>query len=975
MDLNRGCSLPRGPINPQPPSSSFSVSSISSFTTHPFTTISATLVQAPAVASKSFSFLSPKAAPPLPSTSMRRRNSAKSGSTLTRSKSTASFRSAVQRLEHIDPAIAERDAHIAATLSFCRSGLASDPEIRPWLSRNHSISGYMESWPEDPAGDDRSQHGLGENGLRRQQSVRFIGQGSRSKRPQIQETDASSEADTIRRRNVLKDVGNRPQTQASGKVGRSSVSTYTTNYVDSLPSVDSFRPPDECAPPPASYRKLRKSRSMFAPSNPTTQAARYYSNNSPKQLNRQAALQPQFMQDMKENRSPTEPVGLRAPKSTSFLTLRGTASVARTSSRQQNDLAVQDAEETFRRNIEDQRKLRKRSSIFFPRTKKSQNSLGLRKSMREFGSEVHLADAPNSLTASKDASLRKRARKVSNSLKSRLKEIFGLSKKEKLSTVAIKNEAVNVVGNEDGIESEQDDPYMDIIDPAPTDECSISQVPSRVPSLHDASSSRRLRSRQGSIESIGSERKVSNERSCVTSWTSSGTHTLDSQRHRSNQPPKLTSEEGIKEVEKQKPSTIRCVVQDDDVFQDSWWEQASGTAFGIDAHNSVTNEATSSSGSALHHRQRSESEASLASQKESNQASIEPHSPTASSLNLELIPMRRHPSLSEEDPRLTYSESIYSDELRSSLTTPRLNISNTSSVEWKTWLSANASTTDANLANARAHALTEVRYSKPSMPRSFGHVREGAEIEDSPSPMSYKPTCSKSNRLQTPLRSMSHNPRQASSASRVELGTKTPVFMTPTRDENAAPRLDGRVTKHLRGAHGPPTIPQRSSLRATPSMPLMRSRASRNNIPIKFAIKEASKMRSFDTMPKLRSAEVSPRPNSRSPATTFRHNGADSEMRSSASSPGLTKAFEKQFVSLVAKENPKDPMRGSPSRKEGSMRRPPLGDSSDHGIADRPNATSHQDMKPQTGGGNQMLEDFWSSRRQVSIGNESAAFL
>ncbi|KAK1964166.1 hypothetical protein LY78DRAFT_165569 [Colletotrichum sublineola] len=1137
---------------------------------------------------------------------MRRRNSTKSGSTLTRSKSSASFRCAVQRLEHIDPVIAERDAHIAASLSFSRAGLASDPERRPWLSHDHNRSGHMGSWPEDPTSDDRSQHDFEENGISRQQSVRLVGQGSRSRHAQNQANDTSSDTDTIRRRNILKDVENRPQTQAPGKFGRPFVSTYTTNYVDSLPPVDSFRPPDECAPPPASYRNLRKSQSMFTPSN-RTPAIKYYFNDSSKQMDRQPSLQPQSMQDMKEKKSPTKPMELRAPKSTSFLKLRGTVGVAQTSSRLQNDLAVQDAEETFRRNIEDHQRLKPRSSIFFPRTKKSQTTLGLRKSMREFGSDAYLTGTTTPLTVSKDASLRKRARKVSNSLKAKLKEIFGRSKKEKPATVANENGAVNIVGN-DGMESEQDDPYMDIIDPVPTDECSISQVPSRVPSLHNACSSRRLRSRQGSIESIGSERKVSNEKSRVTSWTSSGTHTLDSQstwggerdrqrlsiikengphyssssfrrqgiighnryelppsspslvgdpalsetsmdkarvcsalidhfrdtkqdqqkkeglrhssswdwnlgRHGSIQLRQPYNEQGIKEVGKQKPSTIRRVLQDDDVFQDSWWEQKSQTASGIEVTKSVQNEATSSSGSAVYHRQRSESDTTLASQKshskpvvfdghgsplsrsstahskdvtlapktlstrssaffgsptcqlfrtkspyrkalqasikENNQALTELRSSTAPSLDLELIPIRRRLSLSEEDPRLAYSESIYSDELRSPRTTPRLNskpagpiipprhpshraapvglekasfagiyldaaaehssdsralvtarcdtpgargiqlepltyipttpinrtASDGSSVEWKTWLSANASKVDANLANARAQTLTEVRYSKPSMPRTFGHVREGAEIEDSRSPISYKPTCSTTTRLQTPLRTMSHNSRQASSASRVELGTKTPVSMTPSRDENAAPGSDGRVSKHRHGVYGPPAIPPRSSLRTTPSMPLMRPRSSRTNVPIRFADSEASKMPSFDTMPKLRSAKASPGPQIRSPVTTFRRNGVDNGIRSSSSSPGLTKAFKKQFGPSHAKENPNDRKGVSPRRKEGSMLHH-LWDSSDYGIADRADKTSYQDRKPQTGGGRQMVEDFLSSRRQISImGNEPTAFI
>ncbi|OHX00542.1 hypothetical protein CSPAE12_00573 [Colletotrichum incanum] len=415
---------------------------------------------------------------------MRRRNSAKSSSTLARSKSTASVRSAIQRLEHIDPVTAERDAHIAATLSFTRAGLAPDPEMRAWVSRNHNRSAHMISWPEYPADhgrprSERAPHDFEENGLRRQQSVRFVGQGSRSMRPHSQGNDNSSDAGTIRRRNILKDVGNLPVSQASGQIERPFVSTYTTNYVDSLPPVESFRPLDECGPQPASYRKLRTSRSMFASSNqaPTTE---YYFDDSQTQSNTQPALRRQSMQDMKENRSVAKSTGLRTPKSTSFLRIRDVVGFAQTSSRQKNDLAVQDAGDSFRRDVEDQQYLKPRSSIFFSKTKKNQSSLSPRKSMRQFSSNAHTAGSASTQTVGKDASLRRKARKVSNSLKTKLKEIFRRSKKEELIAVANETEPADVVENQEGVETEQDDPYMDIIDSGLTDACSILQVPSRL---------------------------------------------------------------------------------------------------------------------------------------------------------------------------------------------------------------------------------------------------------------------------------------------------------------------------------------------------------------------------------------------------------------------------------------------------------------------------------------------------------------
>ncbi|WQF82975.1 hypothetical protein CDEST_07989 [Colletotrichum destructivum] len=1141
---------------------------------------------------------------------MRRHESTRSRSTLSRSKSTTSVRSAIQRLEHIDPVTAERDAHIAATLSFARSGLDPGTGMGASVSRHHTRLATMNARPAATVSHDRPQsergsQGYHENGLRRQNSVRFVIREPRSKRPQTQiSNDDSSETGTVRRRSVLKNVGNGPLGQASDKVERPFVSTYTTSYIDSLPPVESFGSPDECGPPPASYRRLRKSRSMFAPSNPNSKTSHSF-NDCSEQPSPQPSLRRKSMQNTKGNSPLSKTLGLRAPKSTSFLKVRGAGNGASIGTREQNDLVVQEAEDSFRRDVENQQHLRPRSSIFFSKTKKSRSPLGLRKSMRDNSYDTHFDGSANVVTVSKDVSLRRKARKVSSSFKTKLKEIFRRSKKEDSITPANEAEPAVVADDEGGVETEQDDPYMDIVDPILTDECSISQVPSRVPSLHNASSAQRLRSRQGSIESIGSERKVSDEKSRVTSWTSSGTHTLNSQStwggerdrqrlsiikengpHQSSSSfrrpsrgdrnpyefeslsppppsvpahsgpsvdsarvysalmtrlneakqrqqeresrkrnsgdwgserlgsvrlPKSDDEEDIEEDGRQKPPTIRCVLHDDDVFRDSPWEQqTSQEADDAGIINIAKNDAASASGSVVHHRQEFESETTLtsykaytrpgassekelsspwsqkahsedvtiapktlstrrsaffgsptchlfrttspyrkalqASIKESTSGPAEARSPTASSLNLDIIPSQRRPSFSKEDPRLAYSESIYSDELLTPPSIPQLastpsrlvvphrhpshrtthvdlgknssatalsdavvehgpdraplmfardddtastrwtpsvpgestsmmqtdrTVSNASSVEWKTWLSANASKTDANLANARAHKMRETQHSKTDAHRTLGHVREGAEIEESQFPVSYKPTDVEKSRLQTPLRAMSHNSRQTSSTSRIELGVKTHISRT-SRDENAAPLSDMRISKHIRGIYGPPPIPPRSSLRSTPSMPLMQPRSSQSNIPIKSVDSKNSKLRSLGTMSKLQSADVSPSPNSRSPIKAARYNGLHNGLQSSTSSPRLTMAVEKQFGPMLAGE---EPSRGSPRERGTSMRRRLL-NSSDSEIADRSDSVSLDDWRPQAGGGKQMLEDFLSSRRQVSVAsNDSVAFL
>lgn len=1018
-------------------------------------------------------------------------------------------------------------------------------------------------------------------------------QGSQIKRQQSQRNDDSSDIGTICHRSVLKDVANQPARRTCRTVERPFVSTYTANYINSLPPSESFGSPDDCAPAPASYRGLRKSRSMFAPLNPTglRRPSKTYLSESPEQENAQPALRRQSMQDMKENRpSPKKTLGLRNPKSMSFLKIRGVLDSDRLGSRRRIDLVVQEAGDSLRKDVEEQRHLKPRPSTIFSKAKKGQASLSLRQSMRDFSAEVQPLGPENGLVINKDASLRKKARKVSSSLKSKLKEMFRRSKKDDLVVAPSESppKVSNVVQDLVGVDNEQDDAYMDIVEPVSLDECSISQVPSRVPSLHDASPTQKLHSRQGSIESIGGERKASDEKSRVTSWTSSGTYTLNSQStwggererqrlsvikeigpHKSSssfqrpsladrnpfesEPPspqqdgpvrlgptvdsarvysalmkrlneckqKGQREEqlrhgsvggtGLKgngkvgssttlggqeldEATGQDPPTIRYVLQEDDVFRDSPWEQRLQTVVEAEAAQSGHDEAASSSDSTRHHRQRSASETTIGSYKPCSRpvAVVEPGhspskpyklhgdntanppralstrssaffgsptchlfrttspyrkalqekvrsesqapapdhllSPSVSMLNLGLIPTRRRPSLSKEDPRLAYSESIYSDDLLSPRTippdfggqteprvpprhpdhkvadsdhrqtpsmsndteavandhspdaTPVMNtyqtrylpsgpqtytptmpqsrtVSNTSSVEWKTWLSANAAHTDAKLANTVTQNLTEVHYANSSMPKSLGHVRERAEIEDPESPTLYRAMGTGKAKLQTPLRVTSHNPRQASSASRVELDINDSKLSTPFRDENTIPKTDGRVARRLRGIYNPPPIPPRSSLRTTPSMPLIQPRLSHSNLPVKAVDRQASKVRSMDAIPKAQNFEGPLQPKTRSPVKLVRRAGLQKGLQSSASSPGLT--IEKQFGPMLASHDC-----GSPRERRGSVRR--LLDSSDSHDGERSDTTS-LDWKAEAAGSHHLVENFLSSRRRPSV--------
>ncbi|OLN96670.1 hypothetical protein CCHL11_00783 [Colletotrichum chlorophyti] len=1044
-----------------------------------------------------------------------------------------------------------------------------------------------------------------QNGLHDQQSIRFAGQGSRNNRPPSQENDGPFETGAIRRRRTLNSAEHRSRSQASYVADTPLVSTYTISYINSLPSVDSCGPVDECARLSSSKGQLRRSRSMFAPLNASSETHKLdFDRHSPEQMHAHYVLGRESNEDAKESIALSkQSQRMRAPKSMSFLKVRG---AVRASVRQQNDMAVQAAEDNFREEVENQRHLKSRPSAFFLRRKRSQCSISLRKSMRDCSNETESAHSISNLTINKDASLRKKAGKVSNSLKVKLKTLFRRNKKDDVGLASTDAQPADAATEITFIDAEEDDAYMQIEDPVMTEDCSILQVRSRLPSLHTVSSAQKLCSRQGSIESIGSERNVSDEKSRVTSWASSGTHTLNSHstwvgerdqqrlsvikengshfssssirrrspgsrnpfefepqsppeatqpfnalppvdsariysalmkrlndakrkerrtqqsrkdpgrtqspvRHASKQLPEFY-EEIVDNFDRRDPPTIRCVLEEDDVFRDGSCKYAAQNDVDMEIAAYDKRAVPSSSGSVIHHLARSSSGATVASYKQNpapansdgedalqskasmtqGQDTILPpkalstrnsvffgspachlfrttspyrkalqesmkenmpatdhiRSPTASTLNLDMIPSIRRPNLSQEDPqdpRLAYSESVYSQELRSPMANFRTMASepssgpdvplshphygkadedlrkahsasmyqdapgdrgadtNTpsalhrgaldiqdasheptrfiptmptdrtasyaSSVEWKMWLSANASATNLHSASAGTPTVAEIRYAKTSMPNARGHVRERAEIEGTEPTVSWRPKNPDKVRLQTPLRTMSNNPRQTSSAGRIESAGKPAKFSTPSRDENAAPSSDGPAARQFRGFHDPPPIPPRSSLRTVPSMPLMQRRLSQSNIPVKSAEKTASKKRSVDIMPNPKAVELSSRTKSRSPVKLVRHAGLRKELKPYSSSPGLIMAVEQQF-SLPMTHSSSD--RRSPLEKEGPASR--LLNHSGLIRAENSGVTDLNEYQAETVGSQQMLENFVSGRERASA-NDSRAFL
>ncbi|KAI8251713.1 hypothetical protein K4K57_012064 [Colletotrichum sp. SAR 10_99] len=306
---------------------------------------------------------------------MRRSNSNKSTSGVSRSKSarsTTSFRSALERLEHIDPAIADRDAHLAATLSWCQAA----PTMVPTAHHPPLRSVFTEY-----SGDSGSQQGTldgtcDENGLRRQKSVRFA---------KSSKNDAANGTGISRRRSVLGRIENQQNCAAAQKTDESPCfNPFTAKFVESLPPAESYRPVDECASVPGQ-----------------TPTPKYYFSNSPEQGNPTPALRRKSMQNIKESKSPKRNRSLRAPKSMSFLKSTGTRSNLRT-----NASEGENSGNNF--GGDGQASLQSRTSRLF-----TSNKEGIRQSMRD-------PSAGNLAVPKRNGSLRKKARKVSSGFKTRL---------------------------------------------------------------------------------------------------------------------------------------------------------------------------------------------------------------------------------------------------------------------------------------------------------------------------------------------------------------------------------------------------------------------------------------------------------------------------------------------------------------------------------------------------------------------------
>ncbi|KAK3336433.1 hypothetical protein B0T19DRAFT_38885 [Cercophora scortea] len=496
---------------------------------------------------------------------MLRRLSVKSKSDLKRRKSTSSTHGV--HLEHIDPAVAQRDAQIAACEAYSRAQnrtrsetplFPPTPESSP-RRRQANSSGIARDENKTPCHErEHSQD------LRHRQSVRFMGPCSvqgrsnqgRGTDPRRGSTDLDPDTPQERDeydRNSLDSyiLGNNDKRHSAQQPCRPSrdpppvpLPRIAADYLDALVAGDEYyTPEDDIASAPSSFRRLRRSRSMFTSdedddirrsqegTHSFLSGVLHGSKVAPSFTNRRM-----LHSDNRDNKpSPTAPQ-LRAPKSMSFLRTRNIPSGSNTSGDCNNRslgppeiLRLSEDNKSHASEQGSPRLLSKPSTFFSSRSRRSEP--GIRKSLRS-SSPVGGSGTANDQTTplGKEDGLKVKARKVSKSLKTKLKSLFSLAKSEE-EPPSVPNQHIEAqrthvtegFGSLLSSTSEQEPRFA-------VDWSSIHRVPSKIPSLQTVPANL-IHSNKGSLESLRSERerKVSDEKS-LTSWANSGPSTLTSQQ-------------------------------------------------------------------------------------------------------------------------------------------------------------------------------------------------------------------------------------------------------------------------------------------------------------------------------------------------------------------------------------------------------------------------------------------------------------
>ncbi|TGJ87929.1 hypothetical protein E0Z10_g870 [Xylaria hypoxylon] len=437
---------------------------------------------------------------------MHRRNST-NPRRLDRRKSTTSVKSV--HLEYIPPETAERDARVAAAQAFARARERSttDSNLPLWPPPR---SPYPKARPDDPP-------------LHRQQSIRFVQPRPFHPAPNnimAQDTPPSCISHDPNHHVANVEVDPRPSSSAAASGMVYATKGAAGDYINTLFTSDEYyTPEDDIASMPSSYRRLRKSRSMFT--NRPTATISEHSNLSKSSASANQLPFPanSYFRPYRGDEN-VPPRRLKTPRSMSFLREFRDSIVP--AFRSEDDATPFTPMNGYIGSRDGPKySIRPKSSKFF-RAKTTSQDRVFRKSMRDASNSTVSING----TTTKSGSLRYRARKVSQGFKHKLKNLFGLGKDDgddaRLPLQHIDAQRSHIFGWGD-LQHETDDELLCI---APADRGALSRVASGIPSLHAVPSYRQLRSRQGSLDSLRSEHKASDERSRVTSWSNSDANTV-----------------------------------------------------------------------------------------------------------------------------------------------------------------------------------------------------------------------------------------------------------------------------------------------------------------------------------------------------------------------------------------------------------------------------------------------------------------
>ncbi|KAH8907908.1 hypothetical protein BR93DRAFT_926935 [Coniochaeta sp. PMI_546] len=491
----------------------------------------------------------------------------KSKPTLSHRKSTSSARSVI--LEHLDPAVAQRDAQIAAHQAFARAQDRSSTEMA-LFPPPPSPSLHRQPYLHDASSRDASAEpsiGLGDTTrIPRRQSVRFVGpctvqnRGSTSR--QRPRTPASSVCGAVDPANVVESTDGQhlkvptlPQPQIMPRTSSSTHSTKAVgDYLNALVAEDnSYTPEDDIASVPSSYRRLRKSRSsrpLRGAGNARDSGDSYHfpSTDPTREVRTSMSMRTLNSSQTKENVKPQKIPTLKAPKSMSFLKGRRERILSITS---------HDSDTSNQVNMSTgHTPLRTKTSSFFA-SKSRRAETGLRKSLRSSSSRAELApplaNTSTLLPKGERGSLRNKARKASKTLKSKLLNLFSSTKGDDDAEFpdqhvkSQKNRMENdIVSNGTGLD-EHTQSGSGNERPLPYDHPNMSEAVSASRDSRACSRKASLRAFEDQVWGPGSnEHGALDDKSRVTSWTNSG-------------PSTLTSEQQLawKEWEKQRLSIIR----------------------------------------------------------------------------------------------------------------------------------------------------------------------------------------------------------------------------------------------------------------------------------------------------------------------------------------------------------------------------------------------------------------------------------